>query len=190
MAMYRYTTHSVSSLSEMKKVQTTKAKGDLFEALCKLILEKQHYHSVWYLKELPEDIREKLQLTRHDMGIDLIAQKDNDFFAIQCKYKSPLAKGSVPGTKTLRRDKVNWSELCTFIVLCTRSGPYKKHITMTNAVGIRRVGRRSSKDQSICLKTFQGLTKEFWYSIVGYEGQILGQTDKNENEDFIFICLT
>ena len=28
MAMYRYTTHSVSSLSEMKKVQTTKAKGD------------------------------------------------------------------------------------------------------------------------------------------------------------------
>ena len=39
------------------------------------------------------------------------------------------------------------------------------------------------KDQSICLKTFQGLTKEFWYSIVGYEGQILGQTDKNENED-------
>jgi hypothetical protein len=135
------------------------------------------------LKELPIDIRERLDLKKFDMGIDLIAQKGKDFFAVQCKYKSPLSKGAVPGTIKLRREKVNWNELCTFLVLCERSGPYKKHITMTNGIGIRRVGRKSPKDVSVCLKSFQNIPLETWYSIVGYEGQVLGHTLNTSSVD-------
>lgn len=55
-AMHRYTSESVHSLQEMKAKQTTKAKGDLFEAFCKVYLRTK-YEEVWSLKDLPEDKR-------------------------------------------------------------------------------------------------------------------------------------
>ncbi len=180
-AMHRYTSESVHSLQEMKAKQTTKAKGDLFEAFCKVYLRTK-YEEVWSLKDLPEDIRESLLLTRHDMGIDLIVKEKNKYSAVQCKWKSPYAKGVVPGTSKLRREKVNWSELCTFLVLCERSGPWAQHIVMTNGTGIRRVGRSSKKDKSICLKTFQGIPKETWTQMAGMEGRTLNETIEEEED--------
>jgi hypothetical protein len=115
------------------------------------------------------------------MGIDIVVENKQEYFAVQCKWKSPLAKGQIPGTKYLRKEKVNWNELATFLVLCERTGPWKQYLVMTNAEGIRRVGRKSAKDKSICLKTFQNLKTEDWYAMSGYTGQIL----KEESEKVI-----
>jgi len=42
---------------------------------------------VWLLKEVPIEVREYLNLPTNDEGIDLIAKtKDNEYWAIQCKY--------------------------------------------------------------------------------------------------------
>ena len=40
-AFHRYTSQSVHSLQEMKSIQTTKVKGDLFEMVCKLLLQQE-----------------------------------------------------------------------------------------------------------------------------------------------------
>ena len=143
---------------------------------------EQEFENVWLLKELPVDVREKLTLTKRDMGIDLVVQdKKGHYSAVQCKYKNPYKKGKVPGTTIIRREQVNFDELCTFLVLCERSGPWKTYIVMTNGTGIRRVGRRSTKDCSRCLKWFQKTSIDTWYKIAGMEGQTL--KEKNDEDD-------
>jgi hypothetical protein len=182
MLIHRYTTQQAHSIQEIRKFHTTKTKGDLFESFCCLYLKHVlKYEKVWLLKEVPEEVRSKLQLKSHDMGIDIVVENKQEYFAVQCKWKSPLAKGQIPGTKYLRKEKVNWNELATFLVLCERTGPWKQYLVMTNAEGIRRVGRKSAKDKSICLKTFQNLKTEDWYAMSGYTGQIL----KEESEKVI-----
>jgi hypothetical protein len=174
MLIHRYTTQQAHSIQEIRKFHTTKTKGDLFESFCCLYLKHvSKYEKVWLLKEVPEEVRTKLQLKSHDMGIDIVVENKQEYFAVQCKWKSPLAKGQIPGTKYLKKEKVNWGELATFLVLCERTGPWKQYLVMTNAEGIRREGRKSPKDKSICLKTFQNLKVEDWYSMSGYTGQIL-----------------
>ena len=117
------------------------------------------------------------------MGIDLVAKKGDDYFAVQSKWKNPYKKGTIPGTVKLKHEKVNWNELCTFLVLCERSGPWKHYIVMTNGVGIRRVGRRSKKDKSICLKTFQSIPLGTWYDIADFKGEVLGRDDEIDEDE-------
>ncbi len=187
-AMHQYTSESGNTLQEIKKKQSTKAKGDLFEAFCKKYL-KLFYEDVWLLKEVPQDVKLASQLHNNDMGIDLVVRRDanSNCSAVQCKWKSPFAKGRVPGTRKLRREMVNWGELCTFLVLCERTGPWDKYIVMTNGVGVRRVGRRSPKDLSMCLKTFQNISVEQWYKMADMEGCKLSSSSSNEKESGLSI---
>lgn len=72
----------------------TKVKGDIFELVTKYYLLTEPIYqtqikNVWIHNEVPEDIREYINLPKNDEGIDLIAQtKDNKYWAIQCKYLS------------------------------------------------------------------------------------------------------
>lgn len=154
-----HTTESVHSLAELREKRTTKSKGDLFERFCQLYLKYiRKYDEVWTLKELPKEVREALSLETHDVGIDLVAKKNGRYSAIQCKYKTPRSDGVVADAKFIRYNTVNWQELSTFYALCSRSGPWDKHIVMTTAKSVRRMGHRNEKDLSICLGTFQKLT--------------------------------
>ena len=72
---------------------TKKEKGDIFELITKYYLlinpiYKTKLKKVWLLNEVPSEIKNYLNLPDNDEGIDLIAQtKDDEYWAIQCKYR-------------------------------------------------------------------------------------------------------
>ena len=149
---------------ELRTRSNKKLRGDIFEVFCVLYLKHvKGYEEVWRLEDVPDEILEKLGLKRRDMGIDLIAEKGGAYSAVQCKYKKPT------GSKT----SITWKALSTFYALCSRSGPYEKYIVMTNCDYARHVGQKTEKDMSICLKSFQGITKEEWIAMCGIQGEVL-----------------
>lgn len=156
----------VHSLQDLRTKRCTKMKGDLWEGFCALYLLKIHnMKNVWLLCDVPEDILLQLGLKRQDMGIDIIAQNEKGFYAVQCKYK----KKSITKKYTI----VGWKELSTFYSLCARSGPWVKHVVMTNCSYVRHQGVKSDKDRSFCIGTFQGLSREKWILLSGFEGKTL-----------------
>ncbi|MDA2916954.1 DEAD/DEAH box helicase family protein [Nitrospinae bacterium AH_259_B05_G02_I21] len=72
---------------------TGRQKGDCFEALTKHFLQLHPNYvtklkEVWFLSEVPAQVREHLNLPGPDEGIDLIAEtKDGEYWAVQCKYR-------------------------------------------------------------------------------------------------------
>jgi hypothetical protein len=105
------------------------------------------------LKEVPDDILMMLNMKRRDMGIDLIVEHNGDFYAVQCKYKKAF---------TFKKNVLSWKQLSTFYALCMRTGPFNKYIIMTNCDYTRHQGDKTEKDLSICLKSFQNITKDEW----------------------------
>lgn len=154
-----HTSEPVHSLEELRQKRTTKTKGDIFERFCQLYLKyHKKYDEVWMLKEIPPTILEALSLASHDVGIDLIAKKNGRYSAVQCKYKTPRADGKVQSAPFIRHNQVSWTALSSFYALCARTGPWDKHIVMTSGKSVRRMGRRTEKDLSICLGSFQKMT--------------------------------
>ena len=96
-----------------------------------------------------------LGVAGRDMGIDLVAVDAQGLVsAVQCKYRT--GTGWVPG-RFVRRDVVPWRDLATFYALCARTGPWSRHLVMTNAVGVRAPAR-GPKDTSICRGSLRALT--------------------------------
>ncbi len=44
-------------------------------------------NQAWLIRELPEDVREYLGLPKNDFGIDIIAVRNGEVYAVQCKWK-------------------------------------------------------------------------------------------------------
>jgi superfamily II DNA or RNA helicase len=64
---------------------------------------KTELSDVWFLNEVPEKVRNDLNLPDSDQGIDLIARtKTGGYWAIQCKYRSGKNRG------------LTWREISTF----------------------------------------------------------------------------
>lgn len=147
------------SIQEMKQLKNTKVKGDLFEHLCKLyLLWTNKYLEVWLLSQLPDTVRKELRLLGRDMGIDLVCKnKDNSYSCVQCKFKTP--------SKYKPTTVVGWKELSTFYALADRTGPWSKYIVMTNANYVKRMGMKSEKDVSICIGTWESLSKQDLHEI-------------------------
>jgi hypothetical protein len=162
------------------KARTTKMKGDIFETFCKLYLEENGYE-VWFAKDLEEEKMKEFGLTKKDYGIDLIALKNNFYYAVQCKYRKPTLNSL---RQTVHR--ITWRDISTFLALSNRTGPqegWKKHIIMTNADYVCWKGKKGSKDFTIAKKTFENLKREFWCKIVGHsEGQKLNEEEKKEEK--------
>jgi len=162
-----YYNQPVHSLSEMKSVRKTKTKGDLWEYFCKLYLQKvKGYHNTWLLHELPDQIREQLGMSKRDYGIDIVAEKNGRFTAVQCKFKKPRP-GHVPGT-WIPYNCVNWKELSTFYALCakTNGGKWEHQLVLTNTKYVRHMGKRSQKDRSYCRGTFSKMTHLDFVSLI------------------------
>lgn len=165
----------VHSLSEMTQRRRTKTKGDLWEVFCKLYLKNiKGYDDVWLLSEIPDGILEELSLCRRDVGIDIIARKAGKYTAVQCKFKRPR-EGLVPGT-WIAYNCVNWKELSTFYALCykTNGNKWQNHIVMTNTKYVRHMGGKTTKDKSICVGTFNKLTRMDLLTIINGETNIVG----------------
>lgn len=75
-----------------------KAKGDAFETLTYyyLLLHPEYQtklSNIWFLRDVPRNVRKKLNLPGPDEGIDLVAKtKEGDYWAIQCKYREDESK--------------------------------------------------------------------------------------------------
>lgn len=142
------------SFTEMRTRENKKLRGDIFEEFCVLYLKHvKKFTNVWRLEDIPDNIREKLNLVKRDLGIDIVAEKDGVYSAVQCKYKKHT---------TIKKNVLSWKQLSTFYALCMRTGPWDKYIVMTSCDYARHVGKKTPKDVSYCLKTFQNITRGQW----------------------------
>jgi len=145
------TAHNMAELKE--KANNKKKKGDLFEAFCFLYLEiVLNHEEVWFYKDFPKELKDKFHLTKNDFGIDLLSKKGDHYYAIQCKYKKPQDKVQI----------VSWRALSTFYAMVVKTGPWLKHITMTNVNGCKHIGKKTEKDWSICIGTFRKIDHFMW----------------------------
>jgi hypothetical protein len=159
------------TLTELRTRDNKKIRGDIFEDFCALYLkEVKGYQEVWLLEDIPEDILIQLSLKRRDMGIDIVVRHNEEWFAVQCKYKTPTGKKSY----------ITWSALSTFYAMCLRTGPWAKYIVMTNCDYTRHQGPKGDKDLSICLGTFRSTSSDLWIKMCGVEGQVLSNIPSNE----------
>jgi hypothetical protein len=159
------------SLLEMRTRDSKKIRGDIFEEFCCLYLkEVRGFQEVWLLPDLPEELLEQLSLKRRDMGIDIVVRHGEEWYAVQCKYKTPTNKKSY----------ITWSALSTFYAMCLRTGPWAKYIVMTNCDYTRHQGPKGPKDLSICLGTFRSLSNDDWLKMCNIEGQAM-QAESQEN---------
>jgi len=139
---------------------TRHEKGEFFEHFCLMYLRAKNYGEAWLLGDIPDDLLEELGLTRKDNGIDIIVKHANGYFAVQAKWRSN------PHKRT--RIQLGWGKLATFFALAARTGPYLKHIVMTNCHSIKRNGNRTWKmDQTIARAGFEKCSREFWQSMAG-----------------------
>jgi hypothetical protein len=151
------------TFTEMRTRDNKKIRGDIFEEFCVLYLKHvRGYSQVWRLEDVPDDILGGLSLKRQDMGIDIVCEKGGKYTAVQCKYKKHTGYKS----KTI----VTWKQLSTFYALVLRTGPWEKYIVMTNCDYVRHMGKKTPKDLSLCLKTFQNITTDQWVRMCGLEG--------------------
>jgi hypothetical protein len=159
------------SLQEMRTRDNKKIRGDIFEEFCCLYLkEVREFQEVWLLSDLPEELLEKLSLKRRDMGIDIVVKHNEEWYAVQCKYKTPTNKKSY----------ITWSALSTFYAMCLRTGPWAMYIVMTNCDYTRHQGPKGPKDLSICLGTFRNLSSNDWLKMCNVEGQSLQSVASSE----------
>ena len=154
------------TFTEMRTRDNKKIRGDIFEDFTVLFLKHaRDFENVWRLPDVPEDVLDKLGLKRQDMGIDILATKNDKYYAVQCKYKKHVS--------TKPKNILSWKQLSTFYALCLRTGPWEKFIVVTNCDYTRHQGKKTPKDVSICLKTLQNITKEQWTNMCEIEGNTI-----------------
>jgi predicted helicase len=148
----------------MRTRDNKKVRGDVFEEFCvKYLKHVRKLTNVWLLKDVPEELLTKLSLKRPDVGIDIIAEHEGKHYAVQCKYKKHVSH---------KKNVVTWKQLSTFYALVLRTGPWSQYIIMTNCDYCRHMGKKTAKDVSICLRTFQNITQEQWVQMCELEGQL------------------
>ena len=132
-------------LEQYTKNQQTKLAGDIFELAVKLYLQtnpkyRTKLKNVWLLKEVKENIKQKLNLPNEDEGIDLIAETyDKCYWAIQAKYRSDpretLTLGGSGGLATFNSLAFNYCKNISHGLICTTVDKPPKKIRLLKSVG-------------------------------------------------------
>lgn len=160
--IYKLSNFKINTMEIKKK---KKLIGDFWEAFCLEYLKYKGFKNVKFIYDADGDTLAKYSLIQRDVGIDIICEDRNDNpIAVQCKFRS--------------RGGVSWKELSTFEALCARTGPWHKHIIMTNTYVSKREGAKNEKDWSITSSSFNKLKRHEWNSIAGYgNGNMCGDAD-------------
>ena len=145
-----------------KKLSAGGEKGAVFERLTQLYLQttpeyRTELQHVWLLREVPADIRKRLNLPGLDEGIDLIAcTRRGEYWAIQSKFRSqrdvPLNRRELGTFTSLAFNTCN--NIALAVVAHTANKPVSKHHLMRNTV-------------EIGLDRWQSLDHDIWGLIVG-----------------------
>lgn len=144
---------SCTNMTQLKK-RTKNESGFVWEHFCLMYLRSKGYGDCWLLADTPDDILQKLNLSRVDMGIDIIIKHQNGFFAVQAKWRSNRKKAN--------KISLTWNKLSTFYALCARTGPWLKFIVITNCDYVRRQGKKYKMDQTIAKGSFIQCKKDVW----------------------------
>ena len=159
------------NIQELKN-RNTKTKGDIFEEFCYRYMKICYQlDKIWFYKNVPLDIKNKLNLTKNDMGIDFIGlDEKGEYYAIQAKYRKRNKN---------KKTGVTWKQLSTFYALALKTGPYKKHIVFTNADYVRHIGKKTKLDQTINYNSLKKINHFDWMKIANFskDSNILKQDD-------------
>jgi len=147
----------VNNIQDLKEKYNKKKIGDYFEAFCYLYLTKIQKHNVWFYKDFP--FKDKLNLTKTDYGIDLISLDDNNnYCAIQCKFRKNNNKNN--------NQIIPWKSLSTFYGIVYKTGPWYKHVVITNVNGCKHIGKKTDKDWTIAFQQFKNLNRFDWIQMI------------------------
>jgi hypothetical protein len=131
-------------------------------------------------KDVPQTVRDNLKLTspRVDNGIDIVAQMSSQsgYVAVQCKYRKNI------------KQTVTWTSLSTFVGLCAVTGPWDRHLLMTNCRGVTRKVPKTPKDFTIAYGSFcSNFTWDKCLKINGQQnkGQLIGERINQVSNDDI-----
>lgn len=140
---------------------SSNVKGDLFEHFCYMYLKRiKKYEKVWLYKNIPLEIKNKLDLTTMDYGIDLVCKdKHNNYYAIQSKYRK----------RQNYKTNLSWRNLSTFYAMVQKTGPFVKYIVMTTTDGITNIGRKLDKEEFIGFHEFNKIDINGWKEISNYK---------------------
>ena len=142
--------HQSSSWFELNKtlaklIKQGKAKfaGDIFEVLVKIYFEtapqyKSKIKKVYLLNEVPPELKKEINLPKTDEGIDiLLVTKDNDYWAVQCKYRSDNKE-----TLKIKGDLSTFNNLAFSVckkishgIVCATVNKPPRKIQLLNSVG-------------------------------------------------------
>ncbi len=168
-----------TNMIELRNKRNKKERGDIFECFCVYYMKYVYFDdtscNVWLLADIPDEIRERLNLQKNDCGIDIIAESNDKFYAVQAKYRKKNKYKMYSG--------LTWKQMSTFYGLVSKTGPYVKHIIITNANYARHIGRKTKKDQSICLKTLQKIKYQQWLKMIGTVGNFLQNQEMETDEE-------
>jgi hypothetical protein len=152
-----YHSRPAATLAELNSRDDKKRHGDLWERFClRYLVHHRHVRAAWLLSDVPAAVRAALSLGVGDMGIDIVAVDERfGYWAVQCKWRAPAEEGK-------RRSYISWAQLSTFYALAARTGPYSKHLVLTNASGARHVGARQPEDETVACAGFKLMPREAW----------------------------
>lgn len=135
--------NTISKFSDLyeltKKIESNKEKGNLFEQFTYYLFKldprlNNLLQNIWLYNDIPSDIKKKLKLPDKDKGIDALAEIDDEYYAIQCKFRQ---NPSIV---------VSWSELSTFFGLSFGiNDKIKKGYLVTNTYDICDEVNKSEK---------------------------------------------
>jgi len=148
-----------SDIYDITEDMKSKEKGDLFELFTLLLFKldprlNNKLSNIWLYHDIPINIIHKLELPSKDKGIDLIAVINDEYYAIQCKFRQN------PNMI------VNWSELSTFFGLSFGiNDKIKKGYFVTNTINMCNEVTKSKKVISISGNYFDNLNESFFENI-------------------------
>jgi predicted helicase len=152
----------------IKKLSASGEKGAVFERLTQLYLQttpeyRTELQHVWLLREVPADIRKRLNLPGPDEGIDLLARtRRGEYWAIQSKFRSqrdkPLNRRELGTFTSLAFNTCN--NIALAVVAHTSTKPVSKHHLMrkTVEIGLDRWQSLDLATWSLILATLEGRT--------------------------------
>jgi predicted helicase len=139
---------------------SSNVKGDLFENFCYIYLKRfREFEKVWMYKEIPLDIRNKLNLTTMDYGIDLVClDKHNNYYAIQAKYRK----------RQNYITSLSWRKLSTFYAMVHKTGPFVKYIVITTTDKLTNIGKDLKEEEFIGFNQLKEIDLDGWKKISNY----------------------
>lgn len=173
--MLAYYNRPVHTLTELKKRDLKQSVGRTWELFCKdWLLAQRNSKGVPLYVAVHDAVDKKgeLGLGKQDIGIDLVAEarigNKTVYHAIQCKWR--------------KKGLVTWTQLSTFLALCSRTGPWVCHRVMTNSTGVNWKKMKGDKDRCTARGTFAATDRLTWMATAGVQsqGHVLGSTASNE----------